>query len=61
MDLLGSTKVFVIPKKNVTLNVSQKWKSTVKEFVEDTMNYLEQYHQEGNSESRFVTDKKKLG
>jgi len=27
MDKLGDTKVFVIPKKNATLNGSQKWKS----------------------------------
>ena len=35
MDKLGKTKVFVIPKKNSTLNGSQKWKKTVKEFVEN--------------------------
>ena len=34
MDKLGGTKVFVIPKKNATLNGSQKWKDTMKEFVE---------------------------
>ena len=61
MDKLGDTKVFVIPKKNATLNGSQKWKSTMKEFVEDTMNYLEQYHQRSNSESGFAADKKMLG
>jgi transposase len=40
-----STKVFVIPKKNATLNGSWKWKETMIEFVKkNTMNYLEQYH-----------------
>jgi len=53
MDKLGNTKVFVIPKRNATLNGSQKWK--------DTMKYLEQYHQRNNSESGFAADKKTLG
>ena len=61
MDKLGKTKVFVIPKKNATLNGSRKWKSTMKEFVEDTMKYLEQYHQRSNSESGFAADKRVLG
>ena len=61
MDKLGDTKVFVIPKKNSTLNGSQKWKETMKEFVVDTMNYLEKYHQKSNSESGFAADKKMLG
>jgi transposase len=61
MDKLGDTKVYVIPKKNATLNGSKKWKSTMKEFVENTMPYLEQYHQRSNSESGFAADKKMLG
>jgi len=40
---------------------SQKWKDTMKEFVENTMNYLEQYHQRSNSESGFAADKRMLG
>ncbi|MCL5988777.1 MAG: ISNCY family transposase [Candidatus Thermoplasmatota archaeon] len=61
VDKLGDTKVFVIPKKNATLNGSQKWKDTMKEFVENTMPYLEEYHQRSNSESGFAADKKMLG
>ncbi|MGC8563113.1 MAG: ISNCY-like element ISFac3 family transposase [Thermoplasmata archaeon] len=61
MDKLGETKVFVIPKRNATLNGSQKWKDTLIEFVVDTMNYLEKYHQRSNSESGFAADKKMLG
>ena len=61
MDKLGNTKVFVIPKRNATLNGSQKWKDTMKYFVENTMQYLEQYHQRSNSESGFAADKKMLG
>ena len=58
MDKLDETKVFVIPEKNATLNGSQKWKDTMKEFVLGTMNYLEKYHQRSNSESVFAADKK---
>ncbi len=53
--------VFVIPKKNATLNGSAKWKETMKEFVKNTMPYLEQYHKRSLSESAFAADKKMLG
>jgi len=53
-------KVYIIPKSD-TLNGSQKWKDTMKEFVQNTMEYLEQYHQRSNSEAGFATDKKMLG
>ena len=33
----------------------------MKDFVENTMPYLEEYHQSSNSASRFVAGKKKLG
>ena len=61
MDKLGKTKVFVMPKKNSTLNGSLKWKNTMKDFVLNTMPYLEEYHQRSNSESGFAADKKMLG
>ena len=54
-------KVFVILKKNATLKGSQKWKDAMKEFVENTMPYLEQYHQRSNFESGFAADKRMLG
>ncbi|MHB8567572.1 MAG: ISNCY-like element ISFac3 family transposase [Nitrososphaerales archaeon] len=56
-----ATKVFVIPKKNTTLNGSWKWKETMIEFVTNTMQYLEEYHKRSNSESGFAADKKMLG
>ena len=60
LDRFGC-KVFVIPKKNATLNGSAKWKSTMVEFVQNTMEYLEQYHLRSLSESAFAADKKMLG
>ena len=61
VDRLGKTKVFIIPRKNSTLNGSQKWKGTIREFLNNTMPYLEQYHMRSNSESGFSADKKMLG
>jgi len=57
----SDTAVYIIPKKDATLNGSQKWKDTMKEFVQNTMGYLEQYHQRSNSEAGFAADKKMLG
>ena len=60
MDDLGNTKVFIIPEKNSTLNGSWKWKDAMREFVENTMHYMEEYHKRSNSESGFAADKKML-
>ena len=61
IDKLWDTKVYIIPKKNFTLHGSYKWKSIIREFLNDTMNYLEKYHKRSNSESGFAADKKMLG
>jgi transposase len=55
------TKIYVIPKKNSTLNGSQKWKDTMKEFVQNTMNYLQEYYKRENSEAGFSADKRMFG
>ena len=61
VDALKGTKMFLIPKKNSTLNGSVEWKSMIKDFLLNTVPYLEQYHQRSNSESGFAADKKMLG
>ncbi len=50
----GETRVYVMPKRNSTLKGSQKWKDTMKEFIKDTMGYLEEYHRRSNSESGLL-------
>jgi transposase len=60
-DRFGDARVYIIPKSNATLNGSLKWKHTMRDFVENTMPYLEQYHRRSNSESCFSADKKMLG
>ena len=57
---LGGANVIVTPNKNTTPNGSQKWKDTMKEFMQDTMPYLKQYYQRNNSKSGFAADKNVL-
>ena len=38
-----------------------EWNYTIKDVVENTMSYLEEYHQRSNSESGFAADKKMPG
>ena len=61
VDSLGGARVFVIPKSNATMNGSWKWKETMKEFVTNPIQYLEQYYRRESSESGFAADKKMLG
>jgi transposase len=61
VDIFGKAKVYVIPKKNATLNGSWKWKDLMAEFVNDTMAYLRQYYLRNNSESGFSADKRWFG
>ncbi len=61
MDALKGTKTFLISRKNWMLNGSVEWKSMMKDFLLNTVPYLEQYHQRSNSESGFAADKKMLG
>lgn len=62
VDKFGEkTKVYVIPKKNATLRGSWKWKRTMKDFVNDTHSYLEEYYRRENSESQFSVDKRWFG
>ncbi|MGC8620259.1 MAG: ISNCY-like element ISFac3 family transposase, partial [Thermoplasmata archaeon] len=61
VDKFGEAMVYIIPKKNATLNGSIKWKNTMKEFVGNTLEYLGQYYLRNNSENGFSADKKMLG
>jgi len=61
VDELKGTKMFLISKKNSTLNGSVEWKSMIKDFHLNTVPYLEQYHQKSNSESGFAVNEKMIG
>jgi len=53
--------VYIMPKRNLTLKGPQKRKGTMKDFIQNTMGYLGQYHLRSNSEAGFAADKKMLG
>ena len=61
VDLFGETKVYVIPKKNATLNGSWKWKRTMLEFVDYTPEYLREYYRRELTESGWSADKRQFG
>lgn len=58
---LGSTRVFVLPKKNATIRGPWNWKRQMKEFVENTETYLEEYYRRENSETQIGVDKRWFG
>ncbi|MGC9088520.1 MAG: ISNCY-like element ISFac3 family transposase, partial [Conexivisphaera sp.] len=57
----GEVKVYVIPERNATLNGSWRWKDTMREFVRNTMKYLEEYYRRERSEAGFSADKRFFG
>ena len=61
VDKFSNSKVYVIPKKNATIRGSQNWKDVLKEFMDNTMDFLKEYYKRENSESGFSRDKKMVG
>lgn len=61
VDRFGETTVYIIPKKNATLNGSWKWKRTMANFVDNTVSYLEEYYLRNHSEAGFSADKRWFG
>ena len=58
VNKFSDSKVYIIQKKNVTLEQGVKWTETLGEFLCDTMKYLEEYFKRNNSESGWASDKK---
>jgi transposase len=61
VDKFQGFKVYIIPKANSTIKGSQKWKSTLKEFLNDTESYLQEYYRRESSEAAFSADKRRFG
>lgn len=61
LDLFPNAKVYLIPRKDTKLGHGIHWYETMKSFVQDTMNYLEEYFKRENSESGWSADKKMFG
>ena len=54
-------KFYLIPKKNATIKGCKNWKMMLKDFIENTQNYLKEYYKRNQSESTFGEDKKRFG
>lgn len=61
VNQFSDSKVYIIPKKNVTLEQGAKWTETLGDFLCNTMKYLEEYFKRNNSESGWASDKKMFG
>jgi len=61
VNLFPETKVYIIPKKSAKLGHGIHWYETMKDFVENTTKYLEEYFKRNNSESGWSSDKKMFG
>jgi transposase len=57
----GDVSIYLIPKKNATVEGSWKWKRMLHKFVNDTHAFLKEYYQRNQSESGFSEDKRRLG
>ena len=53
--------IYVIPKKNVTIKGSLKWKKILHDFVNETKVFLGEYYKRNQSESAFSEDKRRFG
>lgn len=60
-DFEKNIKVYVMPKKNASLNGGWHWKRTMFDFVKNTPEYLGEYFKRENSESGWSADKKRFG
>ena len=56
-----NVSVYVIPKKNATINGPLVWKRVLEKFMNDTKGYLGEYFKRNQSESGFSEDKRRLG
>mgnify|MGYP001611632424 FL=1 len=57
----ANIKIYLIPKKNATVNGTWKWKRMLYEFTGKTQEYLKEYFQRNHSEAGFSEDKQRFG
>jgi len=60
-EAFGDIEILVIPKTNVTVKGTIKWKDMLSNFVLDPISYLEEYFQRNQSESGIAEDKRRTG
>jgi len=54
-------KMYIIPRKNAKLGHGEDWLNVMKNFVDNTWDYLKEYYKRNNSENGFGVDKKLFG
>ncbi len=54
-------KIYLIPKKNVTTGGPIAWNNMLKDFLNNTHKYFEEYFKRNQSESGFSEDKRRFG
>jgi transposase len=54
-------KTFIIPRKNAKLGHGEDWLKVMKNFVDNTWDYLKEYYKRNLSENGFGVDKKMFG
>lgn len=60
-DFGSGTKIYVMPKKNATIEGGPEWRRIVKSFITDPFGHLGEYYRRNNSESGFSADKRLSG
>jgi len=58
---LKGIKLYIIPRSNAKLGHGEDWLKIMKEFVDNTWQYLKEYYKRNNSENGFAVDKKLFG
>jgi len=58
---LKDMKIYIIPRKNAKVGHGEKWLNIMKDFVDNTWNYLKEYYKRNLSENGFSVDKKIFG
>ncbi len=60
-DYPEDATIYIIPKKNATIQGPVKWKEMIKYLMEDPYKYLKEYFRRENSETGFSVDKREFG
>lgn len=58
---LKDMKIYIIPRKNAKVGHGDKWLNIMKDFVDNTWDYLKEYYKRNLSENGFSVDKKIFG
>ena len=61
LEFEPGTRVYILPKKNATVNGRLAWKQVLRSYVDEPYSHLREYFKRNNSESGFSADKRLCG